>query len=88
VSAIVRIRAWLELIPIIIAAVRAIEAAMPENGLGAAKLAAIRMAIEAAFDGVSDALGAFSDVWPRIERIVAGIVASLNATGVFRKGGA
>ena len=83
-SAVVRIRAWLELIPIIIAAVRAIEAALPEQGLGSAKLAAVRMAIEAAFDSVQDVLGTFSDVWPRIERMVAGIVASLNAAGVFK----
>lgn len=84
-SAILRIRAWLELIPIIIGAVRAIEAALPESGLGAAKLAAVRMAVEAAFDGVKDVLGAFNDVWPRIEGIVQRIVATLNSAGVFKK---
>lgn len=78
--------AWLELVPILIGAIRAIEAAIPENGQGAAKLAALRLAIQAGYDSVQDVLGAFDDVWPRIEALVRSLVEKFNASGLFSKG--
>lgn len=81
------IMAWLELVPIIIGAIRAIEAAIPESGQGAAKLAALRLAIQAGYDSVQDVLGAFDDVWPRIEALVRALVDRFNATGLFARNG-
>lgn len=78
--------AWLELVPIIIGAIRAIEVAIPESGQGAAKIAALRLAIEAGYDSVQDVLGAFGDVWPRIEALVKALVTRFNESGLFSKG--
>lgn len=78
--------AWLELVPVIIGAIRAIEQALPESGQGSAKLAALRLAIQAGYESVQDVLGAFDDVWPRIESLVRSLVAKFNETGLFSKG--
>lgn len=81
------IAAWLQLVPIIIGAIRAIEDVMPESGLGSAKLTAIRLAIEAGYESVQDVLGAFGDVWPRIEALVKSLVEKFNEIGLFKRSG-
>lgn len=68
----------LELIPALIAAIRAIEEAIPGQGQGEAKLAAIRQIIES---GYSQA----KDIWPLAEKAVAALVGLFNATGVFTR---
>lgn len=75
-----------QLLPAIIEAIKAIEAAIPQSGQGAQKLALVRELIEAAFEAVQDAGVTFADVWPAIQRIVAKIVAAFNASGIFAKG--
>lgn len=82
--AIIRIVA--QLLPAIIEAIKAIEAAIPQTGQGAQKLALVRELIEAAFEAVQDAGVTFADVWPAIQRLVAKIVGLFNATGIFAKG--
>ncbi len=81
----VKIKAWLELVTIIIAAMRALEAAIPESGMGTAKLTALRAALEAGWDAVREVLGPLETVWPKIQDVAARLVAAFNATGLFNK---
>ena len=72
-----------QLLPAIIEAIKAIEAAIPQTGQGAQKLALVRELIEAAFEAVQDAGVTFADVWPAVQRLITKIVGLFNATGIF-----
>lgn len=79
------IRAVLSLLPLIIEAVKAIEAAFPQSGAGAAKSAAIRSTLESAYKVASDASVAFDALWPAIQTAINAVVGVANSTGAFRK---
>jgi hypothetical protein len=68
----------LQLIPALIAAMRAIEEAIPGTGKGEEKLAAIRGILEAVDSGASK-------YWPQIQSVIGVLVGLFNATGVFKK---
>lgn len=68
-------RLILQLLPLIIAAVRDVEAAYPQSGQGPAKLAMVRGALEAAYQAGSAAEIAFAQLWPALAQIVAATVA-------------
>ena len=68
----------LKMLPAIIAAIKAIEEAIPGNGQGEQKLAALRQILE-----LTD--GAISNLWPTIEAVVKVLVRTFNDTGVFKK---
>ena len=70
--------ALLQLLPAIIAAIKAIEEAIPGQGHGEAKLAAIREILES----VS---GQVSTLWPFIEKAISVLVSLFNKTGTFTK---
>lgn len=79
------IRLILSLLPLVLEVIRAVEAAFPQGGNGAAKLALVREAIEGGYNLANDTVVAFDTVWPAINRIVDASVAAYNASGVFRK---
>lgn len=81
-----KVKAWLELIPLIIATIKAIEQALPETGLGTVKLTALRAALAAGYDTIASVLGPFEEVWPKIEGIVGKIVEAFNKVAFFNKG--
>lgn len=68
----------LKLLPAIIVAIKAIEEAIPGQGKGEEKLAAIRAIMEAAN-------GQISLYWPLIEKAIGVLVQLFNRTGVFAK---
>lgn len=69
----------LQLLPALIQAMKAIEEAIPGQGQGEQKLAAIRGIFEAVDSGVAK-------LWPQIQGVI-GVLANLfNASGVFKKG--
>lgn len=68
----------LNLLPAIITAIKAIEAAIPGQGQGEQKLAAIREILEA----VSSQAGA---LWPQIQAVIGILVGLFNRTGIFPK---
>lgn len=68
----------LQLLPAIITAIKAIEEAIPGQGRGEDKLAAIRGILE----GVNANVDAY---WPAIEKAIGVIVGLFNRTGVFAK---
>ena len=68
----------LQLIPALIAAIKAIEDAIPGSGMGEQKLAAVRAMLE-----VID--GSVSKLWPQISGVICVLVNLFNAVGVFKK---
>ena len=66
-----------QLLPAIIAAIKAIEEAIPGSGQGEAKLAAVRGIIEAV-----DA--SYKSLWPQLQPIIGVLVALFNKTGAFK----
>lgn len=73
-----KIIAILRLLPAIIEAIKALEAAIPGSGQGEAKLAALRGILEAADSTITN-------LWPTIERVVGVVVGLFNKTGAFAK---
>lgn len=68
----------LKMLPVIIAAIKAIEEAIPGNGKGEQKLAMLRQILELAD-------GTITNLWPTIESVVKVLVKTFNDTGVFKK---
>lgn len=68
----------LKLIPLIIEVIKAIEAAIPGQGQGEAKLAAVRGILETADS-------TFNNSIPFIENIIKILVDLFNKTGTFNK---
>lgn len=68
-----------QLVPAIIAAMKAIEEAVPGQGKGEQKLAAIREMLEL-IDGT------VAKLWPQISGVVGVLVKLFNQTGAFAKG--
>lgn len=66
-----------QLLPALIAAIKAIEEAIPGAGQGEAKLAAVRGIIEAVDTG-------YKNLWPQIQPVIAVLVGLFNKTGAFK----
>lgn len=67
----------LQLIPALIAALRAIEDAIPGSGKGEEKLAAVRSILEAVDSGATK-------YWPQIQSVIGVLVSLFNKTGTFK----
>lgn len=66
----------LSLLPAIIEAIKAIEAAIPGKGQGETKLAAVREILESVDAGAKD-------MWPIINTAITALVKMLNKSGEF-----
>jgi len=66
-----------QLLPALIAAIKAIEEAVPGAGQGEAKLAAVRGIIEAVDTG-------YKNLWPQIQPVIGVLVGLFNKTGAFK----
>lgn len=67
-----------QLLPILIQLIKAAEAAIPESGQGAAKLALVREILESADDAIPA-------IWPTVERVIGALVRAFNLAGAFGK---
>lgn len=67
----------LQLLPLIINAIKVIEEAIPDGGQGEKKLQAIRNILEAADSSVTA-------LWPTIEKVIKAVVGLFNST-VWKK---
>lgn len=74
-------KAVLMLLPVLIAAIRAIEEAIPGEGKGEMKLAQIRGILEVSHKNVGDALVEFEDIWPTLLTVITNLVIVFNAVG-------
>jgi hypothetical protein len=79
-------RLVLSLVPTLIAAVRAIEDALPDGGNGALKLEAVRGLLQSAYETATDQVQKFETVWPTLKRAIDVIVGLFNSVGLFKKG--
>jgi len=79
------IKVALQLLPIIIEAIKAIEAAMPAGGNGAAKMEVIKTTVQSAMTVADQAEHTFEAVWPTISAMSSGVVSLFNAVGLFTK---
>ena len=68
----------LQLIPLLIEVIKAVEKALPAAGYGSEKIEAVRKIMETSYAGIAEA-------WPTIEKIIGIIVELFNKTGVFKK---
>lgn len=75
----------LTLLPVVVDAVKVLEAAFPQGGQGAAKLAALREIIAGAFSAAQDIGVTFEEIWPALERTVSALVGLFNKTGAFKQ---
>lgn len=73
------------ILPLLIDAIRAIEAAIPGQGKGEAKLAAVRSVVESAYGVSTDVVPKFETIWPAMQKTVGGLVSSFNSAGDFKK---
>jgi hypothetical protein len=67
----------INLIPALIAAIKAIEQAIPGAGQGENKLAAVRGILESVDS-------AYADLWPKLQPIVGILVRLFNKSGEFQ----
>ena len=75
----------LSLLPAIIEAVKSIEAAFPNSGKGAEKMALVRATLQAAYESAVDKLGKFEDLWVIIQPVITAVVSFANSVGLFKK---
>ena len=68
----------LQLIPALIVAIKAIEAAIPGSGKGAEKLEAIRQTLE-----IADS--ATATLWPKLQGVIGVLVSLFNKTKAFEQ---
>lgn len=73
-----KIVAMLHLLPAIIGAIKALEAAIPGQGKGEQKLAALREVLETLDSSAKD-------LWPSIAAVVGVIVKAMNASGALSR---
>jgi hypothetical protein len=66
-----------KLIPALIELIKAIEAAIPGQGKGEQKLAAVREILEVTDKGISA-------IWPTVASVVGVLVQAMNSTGGIR----
>ena len=69
----------LKLLPAVIEAMKAIEAAIPGQGKGEQKLAASREIVQVVDEKANE-------YWPGIEKAIGVLVKLFNTVGVFKKG--
>jgi hypothetical protein len=79
------IKAVLSLLPILIEVIKAIEAAFPQSGQGAAKLEAVRATVASAYAQASDTTVKFDVLWGPLQTAIGAFVALANSTGMFKK---
>lgn len=75
----------LDLLPALIAVIKALEEAFPAGGQGQLKLDMLRASLQGAYSTANNATLAFETLWPALQSTANNIVATFNATGVFKK---
>ena len=79
------IKAVLSLLPLLVEAIKVLEAAFPQSGTGQAKLEVLKGTVQAAYSASNDAVGSFEQVWPVLQATVGGLVGVFNQSGLFKK---
>lgn len=75
----------LGLLPTILEAVKAVEAALPISGKGKEKLELVKTSVQAVFDASNQTVTTFQETWPQLEKVVSAVVTLFNSVGLFKK---
>lgn len=75
----------LGLLPVILDAVKSIEAAIPISGKGKEKMDLIKTALQTTYDATNQTKTTFQVIWPQLESIITKVVSVYNSTGIFKK---
>ena len=74
------IKTIISIIPQIVAAIDALEAAVPQSGKGAAKLDVVKTVLQGAVEAADDIDNtSFEKLWPIVSKIVAAVIAMRKA---------
>ncbi len=80
-----KVAAYKELIVLVVQLVRTVEEAIPESGVGSAKLKLVLDGIADAWDAFEEFFGSFADYAPKLIDRIGSIVRAFNAASVFKK---
>lgn len=72
------VKTLISLLPTLVAAVQALETALPESGQGVKKLEALKGLLSAAYGAATDTTAAFETIWPALSGAAGAIVALLK----------
>ena len=78
------VRTVASLLPILFAAIRALERELPQKEQGSLKRELLREILEDAYNGTKEVEVTFAEAWPSIEKAISGIVALLKKIGEFK----
>jgi hypothetical protein len=76
-NALATLKMIIDLLPLVIQTIKAVEDAIPGTGKGEAKLTMVRGVLESVDLGTAS-------IWPAIEKVIAAIVATFNKIGEFK----
>ena len=79
------LRLVISLVPLLIQAIKAVEAAIPDSGKGGEKLELIRGMVESSYESSNKLVGSFEALWPAVSGTIKAIVSAFNNTGTFKK---
>jgi hypothetical protein len=75
----------ISLFPLLIQAVQAVEAAIPNSGNGQQKLELIKSIIQTSYESSNKLVASFEQLWSPLSSVVQAIVTAFNAVGIFKK---
>ncbi len=79
------LRLVIQLLPVVIEAIKAVEAAVPQGGQGTQKLEMVRGILQSAYDVAGNLEATFDQLWPVLRSAISGVVSVYNAAGTFKK---
>ena len=79
------VKLLIQLLPVVIEAIQAIEAAFPAGGQGQVKMELIKSTVQGAYSAATDATAAFDTLWTPLQSMISSVVGVFNSTGLFKK---
>lgn len=75
----------ISMLPILIEAIKTVEAAIPGSSNGEAKLQTVRTVLESSYNVSNDMSDKFESAWPTFKSVIDSLVSTFNKVGVFKK---
>jgi hypothetical protein len=81
------IRLVVQLLPMLIQAIQTVEAAVPQSGQGAQKIAAVKSILQSAWTTGQAVAVPFEQAWPALQGTISALVSLFNSAGSFKQSG-
>lgn len=81
-----KVQAGVELLGLVVMAVRAVEEAIPESGQGSVKLKLVLDQIGDVWDRFAEFFGSFEEYAPKLRERIKALVEAFNNSSLFKKG--